>query len=401
MEKELDYNINDIKNDTKKKKSNYSMKSFLALIANLFSKNNNSATNINLAPISKKKKNETAKTELALHIDKILNLKMYDTYFKVLKEGYQPTSEQKNIFNNYVDHIIRKRDFNTLEKMIDSSVKLENYQKRTLITVDFLSHDFSSNPLKNIDLKEFPLLSSHLNDYIHSDQFSNDIKNHLNRLFQTIISNKKSTMRVSDKIVEFTYILPKFSSFYFKDITEIDFLTLIEQWTNFTQKADFLDESEKISSIQLKNYLMETFNKKHSNYVENLVHQTRSLYLNEHVENYTKNIIINTSINELPKDALKIIEDIKRTYEKLSDSSIKTKNIHTIIEEKLPKIVSIYLRMDEEYRDSLRSVENLTPRQLMIQSLTNIRNHLNSELEEQLEQDVTELSIIKRTTALK
>lgn len=208
-------------------------------------------------------------------------------------------------------------------------------------------------------------------------------------------------MRVSDKIVEFTYILPKFSSFYFKDITEIDFLTLIEQWTNFTQKADFLDESEKISSIQLKNYLMETFNKKHSNYVENLVHQTRSLYLNEHVENYTKNIIINTSINELPKDALKIIEDIKRTYEKLSDSSIKTKNIHTIIEEKLPKIVSIYLRMDEEYRDSLRSVENLTPRQLMIQSLTNIRNHLNSELEEQLEQDVTELSIIKRTTALK
>lgn len=396
MEKEFDYTIENKK--TNKKKKTYSIMAFLNIMRNVFSsKKENEPVKSNIST----NKDNTEKTELSLHIDKLLSLKMYDTYFKVLKEGYQPTSEQKNIFNNYVDNIIRTRNFSTLETMIKFSIDLENYQKRSLITVDFLSYDYSSVPLKNLESEEYPLLAKYLTNYINNPQFETDITNHLNRLFKNILSCKKSSEVASTKIVEFTYLVPKFKSFYFKNLNEIDFLTLIEQWSNFTNKAEFYSISDKNSCVKLNELIIEEFKNKHSNYEKNLINKTRNLYFKEHVEKYTKSITLNTlnsSINQLPENALQLIEDIKEIYNRISESDIQTKNISFFVEEKLPKIISVYLRMDEEYRDTLKSVDNLTPTELMIQSLTNIKEHLQNTLEEQLENDVRELSVIRRTT---
>lgn len=396
MEKEFDYTIENKK--TNKKKKTYSIMAFLNIMRNVFSsKKENEPVKSNIST----NKDNTEKTELSLHIDKLLSLKMYDTYFKVLKEGYQPTSEQKNIFNNYVDNVIRTRNFSTLETMIKFSIDLENYQKRSLITVDFLSHDYSSVPLKNLESEEYPLLAKYLTNYINNPQFETDITNHLNRLFKNILSCKKSSEVASTKIVEFTYLVPKFKSFYFKNLNEIDFLTLIEQWSNFTNKAEFYSISDKNSCVKLNELIIEEFKNKHSNYEKNLINKTRNLYFKEHVEKYTKSITLNTlnsSINQLPENALQLIEDIKEIYNRISESDIQTKNISFFVEEKLPKIISVYLRMDEEYRDTLKSVDNLTPTELMIQSLTNIKEHLQNTLEEQLENDVRELSVIRRTT---
>jgi hypothetical protein len=104
----------------------------------------------------------------------------------------------------------------------------------------------------------------------------------------------------------------------------------------------------------------------------------------------------------LPKNALDLIKDIEDIYKKIRANNFedidKLNTLNILLEKRVPEVLSKYLKVDPEYRTTLKSSQGKNAQDLMIDSLNNIKDNFESVYQEINQNTVNSLSATNRYT---
>lgn len=348
------------------------------------------------------------------------------SYIELLNNGYIPNENNSKKFYKNISNVILKKDYDFLSYIIFDS-KIDITPEQTIDLIFNLSLDYNdfeqptdkiSNTKKTKDYFRKP--SNFINYCLEKSQqeeyqklilkyFKDHLKDNFysTKTFDTVLSNAKA---YSNKL-KFTLVL-----YAFIDINKIKKNELIEI-NNFIYKLAI--NLEPMASI---NYLPPFINFAHKQ------HLITNKILTEHVHNMNPNgfdnmlsetklhFISDTAIKKaiINKNIFKNIEqpipetlsnDIKIIISQIQDtySTILTHKEDILIEEskslidnKLPILMNNYLTMTPEYRNTMKNSNGKNAHDLLIESLANLAEKLDSNLELLQKDNLTHLSAQNR-----
>lgn len=343
------------------------------------------------------KKEDNPKEALQNRAKHFINTNNYEAYVKMLSQGYQPTQNQVNAFQQIVNELLTCRLANgssiiRLEKLLEDGLKLNEGNVLYFIK----DSKFNSLFYKNNDFfKSFNTLSSdnHLlinltqqvQEVIHRPHFPNMLLD----TFSTYINHKKSVYK--DVIETFRFILEYNPALMLKNLS----------FDNFVKLNEKLQSQELYSNHYI--ILTNITNNFYSNDLNTILDTTKSNYSNNLVKNLTIEKIKseNHKINDLPEDVLDIIKNIENLYNKIQES----KNTHTdieqlniMLEKRIPEILSKYLTIDPSYRTSLKNTDGKNAQELMTEGLTNIYTTFENVYKDINQESIHSLSATTRYT---
>ena len=104
-------------------------------------------------------------------------------------------------------------------------------------------------------------------------------------------------------------------------------------------------------------------------------------------------------MNKLPKEALEKINDIREISSALYEKELneETKEIVGFLwQDKLPEILKKYLNIDNQYRENLKNIQGKNAKELMMESLSIIKESLQHTEKDINEENLKNLSIHTR-----
>lgn len=363
----------------------------------------------------------------------------FDLFFNMVKNGYLPHKQQKELFNNYIFSRFRYNNRN-----LETWDEVEHYLSYGFeLTNDFILsfiHDLFSRCLSETDsdsnlsleflvdsqeaiklrkrvfyfgennsedFHSYPLITAQIRKHTQAPDFlANTFHQMTKAALRTLDFEKRfhySSQDDSEKVLK--NILQNHASLLLRDITFDEFLHFIEEGSQSVQfdRVFYNDIMKKIYHSDIQKFMTYTKDNHSLEYVKNITAQQ----IQQH--NVPANLV-------LPDNAKKLIEQISILYQKIqshlnkagsgnNESGLnKLENaqmifeVTNLFEKRLPEILKKYLTIDEEYRETLTNSQGLNAQQLMISSLENIQANLATHWETLNQNNVDALSVSKRYT---
>lgn len=158
----------------------------------------------------------------------------------------------------------------------------------------------------------------------------------------------------------------------------------------------------RIAEIELENVVVKELDKQLHLYYEqqgnHIVNNVKDMRENSVTNNINKKIEKKPH-NELPNEAIKMVEEINTIGNKLYHKTIdeETKDtIEFLCKENLQEVINKYLDIDSSYRQNLKNVQGKNAQELMMESLTIIKESLDLIEKDINEENLKNLSIHTR-----
>lgn len=215
--------------------------------------------------------------------------------------------------------------------------------------------------------------------------------------FRVPLKNKFFLKHVDmDKILKAKELLKKHE--YIQDVLKTyDFGQHVNSWS---YKANLLSKDDIESMVRMfEDRLKEHYQKNHEEMVEDIRASQEEEYLKKVMTRKLIKGVDDKLINNLPEESLTIVNQIKSMSEQLyqKDLTDETKEIVEFLwKEKLPEVIQKYLNIDNEYRENLKNVQGKSAKELMIESLTIIKESLEHLEKDMNEENLRNLSIHTR-----
>jgi hypothetical protein len=366
--------------------------------------------------------------ELTKKAQFFLDTNNYDSYVTMLSQGYIPNIEQKKLMNDFVNSILSgplarepiKGENETsrihyeeyynerhkkLERFLNNGLKL-NYDNAVRFlhnntTESYFSkgalygnESFLTKPeytLKSTYM-EFPQLTKQLRDIISQSEFSDYFFSEFKKSLYKKNTKDKRDSRPMYIIYRHIEVLTYAPEILFRNINFEDLTVIIK-------KLSYPGIGSQNSQI-----LNNIVNNLYKTDVKRIFTETKSAYPSKLVENLTLNNIRNEEHNmkELPKLALDLVISIEDLYKKIKqykfEDTDKINTLNTLLEKRVPEVLSKYLKVDPEYRTTLKSSQGKNAEDLMIDSLNNIKDSFINVFEEINQNTVNSLSATNRYT---
>lgn len=366
--------------------------------------------------------------EIIQHAQFLLESKNYEAYGNLIAQGYVPTIKQQKIINKFVNTTLYNTPFvitggcdklyQSLEGLIGKGLKL-NYEN----IMNFISSNYTDQLRNSASIKG-------------NTQILND-KNH-------IIKGNLSSTKGKDYYYEITY--PNLTKQFINIITQKEFSSyLLEQFEksiteNLGYYMDYRKNSARYTLIRyeevlknnpkiifrnssledvtriIKKLSYHNISQEHTEILNNIVNhlykkdmqemvkQTKNTYADNSVKNLTIEKIRNEQydMNDLPRHATDIINRIENLYTKIKqhkfEDTDKINTLNILFEKRIPEVLTKYLKVDPEYRTTLKSSQGKNAEDLMIDSLNNINDTFESVYQEINQNNVNSLSATNRYT---
>lgn len=363
-------------------------------------------------------KNE--KDELTVKANKYIKAKLYHLYFNMIKNGYQPNTQQKVHIINYLAELIKDGNLLLIDEHIEQGLTItKEGVVGILYTKQFQEIINKNKDFLNPEYKRYDILSlTHLSKHMREIMFEKDFpafffkcwfnnSNDFFRLIKNTIKNGSTTYKNQKIITEsFSYHITKFLQTYetiiFKDPNFEQFLEFMGNWqenqdlmsklifVSLTESKFYLNEKENyqdvLTTLEIETKKLEFLVQKHfSEQINHINMKTKELYLEEHINNTlnetSKIFVSQFDLNELPETAKNLISDIKKLYSSLinKDTDIQTKTqLERLVTYHVPNIIIKYLRIEGNDRLELKNSQGQNSEDILNISLTNIKNKLDS-----------------------
>lgn len=379
--------------------------------------------------------------ELDKQINMLLQAGLYDAYFQACERGYQPKAHQEQQINQVIVDLVQRGEFIQIEHYLEQGLQLNEQLVYQIITdkafqdqITPRDYGFFKQQEKNFQILALPLFSERLREILFSSSFRDFLTKKWFDSFERMVALAKAA-NSNDEIKDFTdtkqheftrlmlrhVFLPMEMHAHLYQVQPSQFeqyLKLMEQWNlssrgaikilsyarqkrELSQTKRFETFKEVAQSIEEKTaflkQLSETFFKKN---VNELLDQTQALNLDKRlqkaVQNTGKNLYQEMSFSQLPEAATEIIERIHQQYEKLAQSGVNDIELERLVTQQVPKVLTKFLRIDDEYRQSLKNEQGYTPEQIMLQTLHNIAQKFEEKMLTEQEGHFHDLNALKR-----
>lgn len=305
------------------------------------------------------------KVKKGLQTDPVANYKMEklkDKQFvnEIFDVWYQSSLEH---FEDIKTHVVNKKKF------------LWFYYNKSKSTMTKDIHKFTDN-----------LLQKHIVN--HHNYFHLPIMNEF--FLQSVGVEKLLTAKEVLKMHDEVYDLVVSNNYHIHGST-------VRSWLSQIKIADI--ELSEICIKYLDKQVKEYYAAQGDNILKDIEETNQEQYIKHTVNRKLVQQLDQKLLNELPNDAIEMIEQIKQISEHLSLKPIDedTKEIIEFLwKEKLPEVMNKYLEIDNRYRQSLKNVQGKNAQELMLESLTVIKESLDLIEKDINEENLKNLSIHTR-----
>ena len=381
--------------------------------------------------------------EIINQADFLIKTQNYEAYTKMLKQGYYPTKHQQEKIENFIDDILSKSPMSLSNNASDLYVNLEQLLQNGLTlsyqnVARFLRNDYKEisvdtdlggllhnesvfsnkdyiikgidtlHPYTDDNYLQFPCLTKQFRHIIQQPDFSTYLFKQFNqslitkfpKLHQFAVRNGKvihyeapeKERTAYHTLLRYEQVLTHAPQLLFKNVDFKGVALIIE-------KLHYTNISHKHTSI-LNNIVNNLYNKD----LNNLFEDTKTNFSSNLAQNIALESIINEkhNMNDLPQTALTLINDIESVYIKIKDNNYsdidKLTQLNILLEKRLPEVLSKYLKVDPEYRQTLKSSQGKNAEDLMIDSLVNIKQSFINVFKNINQDNVNSLSATNRYT---
>lgn len=386
--------------------------------------------------------------------NKFLNAQLYEFYFAMIKNGYQPIEAQEKRMNNKVNEIIRHSSnyVAELNTYIKAGFQLNMSVVYSLVLHDDFSAKFFSSELFNINAKfpsknmtiqltekEIALNKSimitgsyyepfniageptsiktdlfHKNNeffqefrkVLFSDKFADFMGAKMKTFFKDFINEHQAhdsisimNSKIAKKLTPILKFLPHIA---FKNVPVNDFVHFVSEHNNL-----FGDEHLQTGILvkDNKQRFHTILNTHYAPAMTQLLNKTKEVYTNSYFQQKAiQNIYTlaqDYNVQNLPQNTQFLITDIQKNYgilqkhvETLSEDQLF--NIENLFDKRVPEVLQKYFSIDQEYRESLTNSEGKNALQLMDESLINFNSKFKDIIEDINENKLSDLSATKR-----
>lgn len=430
MEKELDLNNQKI---VKKYNSLYSFiqigfKFFNDILKSTLLVKTESKEQLNIQQAAQQK------NTVAREVDKFINSELIDEVNVLLKNGYRFQPYQLDNYNKLLSNKLNKDGLYFLNECI----KKENYIPHEFLIIHILYNSHSINTLGNDNTEISKRISNYIGEKFHDKEFASTFyKNFLlsfNKMYEedlkllNEVTYGSSVFKTVDERVKglrnnHSIILQNFSLYssqlanHINNQQIIDLLSeIVPKTTKFQsiiniliQKVDREYQEFRNMQQQLNNDILRKYNTyfyyptKNMTYVDSFLEQIKSILKNElkkesqaHLNKLSGiidnpiDLIKNVNIkdfNKLPLEASTILsslkDDIKYCLENekfLSDD--KQYRVSSLLENDISEIITKYITIHPDYRETLFNQNNRNASQIMVESLSQVSHILKEYIEE-------------------
>ena len=375
-----------------------------------------------MALVSKK---QSEKNPLVLQqerqADTFLESGLFDPYMKMLNNGYIPSTKQMQFWDTKVSQYIANENQtpNKIQQLTDWSANgitiaphhyIEMLLGQTSSLLIRTVHNYikendiqpphNGNPLFSFDSTlNFSKINNHnplienLLILAQTDSFSNELYRGLTN-YMNIVSTRKGSEMDHNHLWAASTTIKEIPNIVFKNVEIDDYLQLIQNWT----KA-----KRKFSTYSFDNALIDIANTYYAPQIDNKIQETQDVFSDNYFKKITTaahyNMDNDFSMNQLPQEAKNLLKNIQTQYSNLQKLSVDSENqfiVTNLLEKRIPEVLQKYISITPEYRTTLKNNEGKNAEDLMLESLTNFSNKINTIVEDINQGKVQDLSATKR-----
>lgn len=353
---------------------------------------------------------------MEIKVDIFLRDNNYYVVQKMVENGYQLNKEQKEKVQHFLqdklledsislEGITHVEDWLKLGIPLAESTKEIFFNKKIVSSKNFddyrLSFFLETNENIGIrdrknynNVKVCPLLTQTLRSYITEKDKNGEIyRNIFTCLYNGMIKREYSSLPGCNgiPIVKIEEIIkgPN-SSRFFNHIPLDDYLNLFQFAGN------------KELSQSLEKGLKEHYEDKVNDMVKETKKEYGSGYISQVTTHKISEVTNSITMDQLPKAAKGLIEEINTIYQKVSRSGQTLPedvfDINNLFEKRIPEILTKYLTIDSVYRTTMTNREGKNAEELMIDSLENIKSNFENAWQSINEQQLSSLSVTNKYT---
>lgn len=362
----------------------------------------------------KKSKVRSSDRDLIKKVDQFITLKEFWVVYDMVESGYQLNSSQQKKVQSHIEELLLMYPDGSggnilADKFLNTGLSLSDNTKMMYFfnlvtgsdvihpmnffldkqeTMEFIlnTYDQESNERLSSVTCKVPALTKELRNFIHTSEFFPNVVTMLTvDLFR---GNDEVKLRANRKLVNI--LTGPYKSEFLAHLSFDKFVDLATQVEN--KYPDGMGELKHV----LKNIIKDDY----TNGIAELLNKTKKIHGAEYLEQITTKTIADLTpgmkINKLPQAAQGLIEEINILYGNIQGKDdFDTTNL---FEKRIPEILTKYLTIDKAYQTTLRNNQGKNAADLMLDSLTNIRDNFQKKWQVINENALSSLSATNKYT---
>ena len=342
-----------------------------------------------------------------------LNAGCYDLYFNMLRNGYEPNSNQNSIITSYCNNLIQQQGLEKALATFDTFIENGFIMPQFLVICICTHHTAPSILTRSLLLGEEEHMVLGLKHF--SVQFQEKIheKGFTNTLF-----NMWEKQPTCETTLVFGAWLDMAPEFLLANIKLERYLAQVAQVKNRISEQKSVEiicedvnhankKSYNKKKLSLKKIFDEVFmlplKTVYAQSIQDNLEKTKAVY----GENYLSRLTLENarkveySVDALPREARHLINKIESVFtqvnqEKTLLSDDEKFDLDNLFQKRIPEVMQKYLAISADYRESMVNTQGKNAKDLMLESLGNYAQKLEQMLEHQNERKLSDLSAVSR-----
>lgn len=319
------------------------------------------------------------KEQSALHaqIDKLIESHLYDSVFRLIKQGYRPTKEQTSVLSNIFYDDIHHGQFKTLERALDNGWQMTSEQALDILFQPDFQHQFSEQIFAYKVLEDFPEISRQILNFIQNPDFQ---QAYFKVWVEQIIMSED--LPFGDKHQLFTPLRLN-AQYLLSHLQNIqDFTVLSKTLGDILLKQSFLEPEHKLAIEENLSFLDNVAQERFAQHFENLTHQSQ-LDFKTSVEHLINNKRIQEkpiALDSLPMVMQQTLEKITELYQHIEPyfsklKLVKQQEINHLVSERIPEILYHFISLPDSFRKDYYSKDGKNLETITLQEMIGIRDN--------------------------
>ena len=361
--------------------------------------------------------------KISMQVSQLLEQNMLDVVYDIMESGYELNSQQHNIFHEQMRKKAMDKPFEFFESLLAKGYTIDD---RYLIDSFWSNERYIDSRMAFKNKKEdypvsyasyndtYPLTLALLDEKIKNSDFTaqffptwrewvvamkNDEFNYKN--------GYQNGERVFGSLVRVPLFALNEMNLMFNHVNMNDYLDVIQFMKDMKKNPygnsninPFYPPEREVESVI--HFLQTNVSKLLPQQVEKLKAETQLVFKDTIARNTLKmnlNIARTLKFSDLPDSAQAIIESIEASYRQINPTKLPEEaqyELKVVFEKRIPETLQAYLSIRPEYRTELKNHAGENAQDLMLASLTHIKNAIDDMILTEQEESLKDLSVQKR-----
>lgn len=354
------------------------------------------------------------KKEIVEKVDDYIAKDMLELVLEYRIGGYQLTKSQTKKFNNKYRGVSPSKKIDFLADMLEKEKPISN-----ALMIEFFnayceeregvdSYDYS---VEFAQTQEYKRVKTEYQERCKDIDFLGKINSYIDKeldhqifthIFKFFISPYESRLQVDARTL--SKKLDAYIEIGINYMQEKETKTLLEKINKFNEVSKngynhYFDTSHTIIQKKYANFLQHDISKD----IDYLQAENKNNVINESLQKIQRQENQYNKVELLPASIKNIVDNITKNYVLLNNSlenlsSEEKFKIKNLMEKRVPEVLNLYLKFDDQYKHEMRNKEGLTIEDLTIGSLQDIEKVFNNIALQKSERVLDNASALRRYT---